>query len=462
MKRICPALVAIGFVSLFWADDGHAIPAFARKYQTSCQTCHIAIPKRNAFGEAFRRNGYVMPKGDVQLVKEEPVSLGAEAWKELWPNAIWPGLLPAHFPLAALVHQRVTYEPRNPKGQRVGFDMPHELELLFGTSFGTELGVFGSWVIYDEGENETALEKFFFQFNDVVGPKDAVNVKVGLLEPGITSGYMEANSLTLDRPITIDYRATGDWSPADVQAGIELNGILGSRFEYAAGVVNGEGKTTPSKDRKDVFARVAFKTGGLGLDGKGAEAELKQADNWRDDAVTIGVYAYTGHVAKSEATTSQVIETTGSGGDPTKFNIASTRTTTEWDHNFDRFGFDLRAGYNRFELTGGLIAGTDENPFGDKKELKHTAFFGEIDWLAYPWLIPIFRVNRARSELKDDERDKYWEFHPNLTILYRANIRMTIEGRFRVDNDRTIGGVTVEPTEKRAFRLLRVNTMLVF
>ena len=38
-----------------------AVPAFARKYQTSCQTCHIVFPKLNAFGEAFRLRGYRMP-----------------------------------------------------------------------------------------------------------------------------------------------------------------------------------------------------------------------------------------------------------------------------------------------------------------------------------------------------------------------------------------------------------------
>ena len=27
-----------------------AVPVFARKYQTSCQTCHIVFPKLNPFG----------------------------------------------------------------------------------------------------------------------------------------------------------------------------------------------------------------------------------------------------------------------------------------------------------------------------------------------------------------------------------------------------------------------------
>ncbi len=35
-----------------------AIPAFARKYQTSCSTCHNDFPELNDFGEAFKKNGF--------------------------------------------------------------------------------------------------------------------------------------------------------------------------------------------------------------------------------------------------------------------------------------------------------------------------------------------------------------------------------------------------------------------
>lgn len=458
------AVVLVAMAVLCVTEEAEAIPSFARKYKTSCTTCHVAIPKRNAFGEAFRRNGFVLPRGDAQLTKEEPVSLGAEGWKEAFPDAIWPGVIPADFPLAAYVHTRAIYEPLRPDGQKIGFDIPHELELLFGTAFGNDVGVFGEWIAFEAGIDAVGLQRFFFQFNDVVGPKDAVNVKVGRFEPGITSGYMNANRITLDRPITIDYRASGDWRPRDNQAGIELNGILASNFEYAVGVVNGEGKTliSPHKDRKDVFARVAYKIGGMGLDGTGADVELKETDNWEDDAVTLGLYTYQGHFAKSTSTTTRTVDTTGSGGDPTKFKIKETTTTTRGDNNFNRFGVDLRAGYGRLELTGGVVFGEDENPLGDGRKIKHTAYFGEVDYIVYPWLIGILRVNRAQSKLADDDRDKYWEINPNVTMLYRANIRFSIEGRFRIDEKRTIGGVERDPAEKRAFRLFRINTMFVF
>ena len=76
------------------AGVAEAIPAFARKYETSCSTCHLAIQQRNAFGEAFRKNGYKMPEGEDELVKREKVSLGAPAWKEEFPRSIWPSYDP--------------------------------------------------------------------------------------------------------------------------------------------------------------------------------------------------------------------------------------------------------------------------------------------------------------------------------------------------------------------------------
>jgi hypothetical protein len=52
-----------------------AIPAFARKYETSCQTCHVAAPALTPFGEAFRLNGYRFPAGNGCGDDEEPAGL---------------------------------------------------------------------------------------------------------------------------------------------------------------------------------------------------------------------------------------------------------------------------------------------------------------------------------------------------------------------------------------------------
>src|SRR6202521_278357 len=95
------ALVALGLLAA--ASTAHAVPSFARKYQTSCQTCHVVFPKLNAFGEAFRLRGYRMPGETEEMIKQPPVSLGAPAYKRLWPQAVWPGEISNSVPLAVNV-----------------------------------------------------------------------------------------------------------------------------------------------------------------------------------------------------------------------------------------------------------------------------------------------------------------------------------------------------------------------
>ncbi len=89
-----------GFLAsfLFFADHAVAIPAFARKYQTSCQTCHSMPPKLNAFGEAYRLNSYQIPDGDEPHIKDTPLVTAAPAWKDVWPKSIWPGWIPGSPP----------------------------------------------------------------------------------------------------------------------------------------------------------------------------------------------------------------------------------------------------------------------------------------------------------------------------------------------------------------------------
>lgn len=97
--RWLPLLAVL--TSVFFARPASALPAFARKYETTCQTCHLVYPKLTPFGEAFRRNGYRFPsKGDEVMEKREPVALGSDAQKNLWPDAVYPGTIPHEIPLS--------------------------------------------------------------------------------------------------------------------------------------------------------------------------------------------------------------------------------------------------------------------------------------------------------------------------------------------------------------------------
>ena len=58
--RLFNALMVFVFLGLL-PQAVFAIPAFGRKYGKPCQTCHVAIPKLNDFGERVRVNGYQLP-----------------------------------------------------------------------------------------------------------------------------------------------------------------------------------------------------------------------------------------------------------------------------------------------------------------------------------------------------------------------------------------------------------------
>src|SRR5438034_36043 len=49
-------------VALLWTStSAHALPAFARRFNLACGACHSAVPRLNAFGEAFHENGFKPP-----------------------------------------------------------------------------------------------------------------------------------------------------------------------------------------------------------------------------------------------------------------------------------------------------------------------------------------------------------------------------------------------------------------
>ena len=56
-RSVVPALVAVTVV-LLSAVPSEAIPAFARKYQFSCSTCHAPAPRLKPFGEEFAARGF--------------------------------------------------------------------------------------------------------------------------------------------------------------------------------------------------------------------------------------------------------------------------------------------------------------------------------------------------------------------------------------------------------------------
>jgi len=82
------SLIAAAILFFLPVDNAYCIPAFARKYQISCQVCHSPVmPRLKAFGSEFAGNGfrmteyeaprYFVPVGDdkLSLFRELPLAL---------------------------------------------------------------------------------------------------------------------------------------------------------------------------------------------------------------------------------------------------------------------------------------------------------------------------------------------------------------------------------------------------
>src|SRR6266496_4278889 len=82
------------FVLLKPAPRAVAIPAFARKYQTSCSTCHNNFPELNDFGEAFKKNGFKFPKDDETFVQDPHIMLRSDAHPQNCPKIIYAAETP--------------------------------------------------------------------------------------------------------------------------------------------------------------------------------------------------------------------------------------------------------------------------------------------------------------------------------------------------------------------------------
>src|SRR5271165_4269946 len=66
-----PVVAALGLI-LSCAQSARAIPAFARKYNLKCYSCHTIPPALNKTGYMFKRLGYRLPPDEMDGTKAAP------------------------------------------------------------------------------------------------------------------------------------------------------------------------------------------------------------------------------------------------------------------------------------------------------------------------------------------------------------------------------------------------------
>lgn len=454
-KTLVLALVLIALAG----SEAWAIPAFARKYKTSCATCHEAFPRLNAVGEAFRLNGYKF-NDDEMYIKDEPVEMGDEAYKKVWPKAIWPSDIPGLPPLSVIVRSDYEWDIGATKDASNQFVFPKEVKLLGAGAFGDNMSFFAELVFSRGGghggghggggaEDETEVSvEGWIQYEDLFGLENAFNFRlgtVGMQELGLFTARNH-NRITVNPYLytmwtmpAADHHETeealedrlGDEAAfvetndfvIHAQPGIELNGF-GRWWRYAVGITNGNGESvTDNNSQKDLYAQLAFKLGGLGFDGSGGQDGdvLGGAESWRDNSLTFSLFGYSG---------TQVIE------------IAGDDASWRGSDDFWRVGFGILGRYRDLQIGAGYIFGENEAPYGalTKRDVDSRAWFVEAQYFVFPWLIPNIRYEGLHLDLPltnavitraDRER-----FIVGVKALLRANVSLAIEGRFYTKDER--------------------------
>ena len=151
MKNTFTLTVLTFIIFTFLASDVLAIPAFARKYNMSCKTCHSPFPKLKIYGEEFARNGCVLKDQDAPRYFVETGDDKLSLIRDL--------------PLALRVEGFFTFN--EDKSQQSDFQSPLSLKLLSGGSIFKNVSYYVYYIL-EEG-NPGKIEDAFLMFNDLFG-----------------------------------------------------------------------------------------------------------------------------------------------------------------------------------------------------------------------------------------------------------------------------------------------------
>ena len=425
MRSILISLLAVVGIVTTTGRAG-AVPAFARKYKTSCTTCHTIYPKLTPFGEQFRRNGYRFPGVDSDMTKAEPIPLGTDAQKAAFPDAVWPATL-SPFPALAFgfVGQAVVHPDKNSgdaqanNGAVFNLDsLVEEGHLWAAGSVDDKITYFSELTAADGG---IEVENASLYFNDLVGPAHAVNLAVGrrigtYTSFGPHSSYFADLAMTAV-PVTGLYGATSDpFVFNDNHNGLELNGVIAERFNYSAGLA--AGTNVDSRNSANVYGHVGYKFGGATLDGEDTGGVPQDLEH--EQSVTIDAFAYRSI---------------------SRFNDSSAMPVLTKDTSLT-LGVAVRAQWAELELDSGAFYQTDDHVDSMSPEITTISNWNEAAYLLYPWLAVGGRIEYLRLTASGGGASALTDLKimPAAAALIRPNLKLTLTAPFEQANGAPVGG----------------------
>ena len=463
-RVLAPVVVLVGLGMILVAVESspsYAIPAFARKYQTSCTTCHSDFPELNDFGEVFKKNGFKFPTDDETFVKEPPVMLGAKAQKEQFPDAVYPGEIPGYIPISFRYSGNFTWNTPLPRSveatgafvPQTDMFVPNTFTIIGSGSMGPNLAF---WIDNDISTGASGanggLGDGYLRYNDLGHvfhlPKNALNVRFGQFELDLP--FTQARSIYPSSYDIYSQVAVGLSCPAgqlacqttnnplifgSPQRGIEFGGYPNNgNFTWSVAIVDGTNSaygvppsgsnTLMARNTKDVYVRVSQKFN-LERDPESRHAVQAAGPTGPRDhtSIRVGAFYYYGE---------------------NEFNYGGSQygfggTVKE---PFYRTGGDVRFKYRKMELFGLGMVGHDNNHIVDfdartispTRAVTYTGGFAGSNFWIYPWLITYMRYDFVNSPTDFANGVSQYitrnRYSPGIQLLVRANIKILGEYQY--------------------------------
>ena len=241
MFRRVGLFVLASIALLLVSSTVEAVPAYARKHQVACTQCHSAWPLLNAYGRAFKENGYRLSRepsppdpvtGDITI--DDSLTLARS--------------LPMSF--------RVQGRPFVKRSTDSRFDMQvvHELEVQITDATAGNLSYYANFEAADDAE-------WTVEVADLVGgwhPRAQANLVGGYGPLTFADPYSTFSSrrLTQDRPSPNSAGFQSGYRFRDSTQFGSFYGRVGGLF-YSATVGTGAGDPVGT-DKKDYLVRAAY------------------------------------------------------------------------------------------------------------------------------------------------------------------------------------------------------------
>lgn len=373
MRKLLPTLVVLALLAA--SSSAGATPAYARRYRTSCRTCHgWTFPQLNAWGTRFRQNGYQYPQG-----AEDP----ARAAAMIEPGTIAERTAIFSTPPLSIRSRVLADWTENADGERrIGMSVPY-VRLAGGGSLFENV----SLVFSADAVPHPMLHYLTVGFHDLL-PEGGLSIVAGQL---LLTGFQRPGHFAVTRlasPLASVMVGDDPFMLEGTHVGITLQGRPGwGPLSYELTVANGA-------------------TGATGQTGTGAPGIMGRVLVTTGQH-TFGVFGY---------------------GARARLRLDHGGIEREWDDRIAIAGADAELNLGRLNLYAAGLAAVMEDPHGEGERVRYYGTRAEVLWAITDQLSAIARFDAVESG--DDPSLQHRLATIHLGHLLLTNLRGSVEATF--------------------------------